>query len=96
MAAGLDLMVFDLAVNSGPERARRMLQQALGVTADGVLGPRSRIALRSADPLQVVSRLFALRRRFYRSLDSYPVFGRGWERRLSAVYGCAARWAAER
>ena len=36
---GLDLAVFDLAVNSGPSRAVRMLQAVLGVEADGIVGP---------------------------------------------------------
>ena len=35
----LDLSVFDLAVNSGPSRAVTMLQAALGVAADGIIGP---------------------------------------------------------
>ena len=92
---GLDLMVFDLAVNSGAARARRMLQSALGVEPDGEIGPKTRRALARADPLATVSRLFALRRAFYRSLRNYPVFGRGWERRLAAVYARAAIWAAQ-
>src|SRR5581483_2022155 len=36
---GVDLMVFDEAVNSGPRRAARMLQEALGVVRDGLVGP---------------------------------------------------------
>ena len=95
LPAGLDLMVFDLAVNSGVRRARMFLQQALGVKADGVIGPATRRALSRADPLQTVSRMFTLRRRYYRSLRGYAVFGRGWERRLGSVYARAAIWAAQ-
>ena len=36
---GLDLAVFDFAVNSGPVRAVAYLQAALGVAQDGIVGP---------------------------------------------------------
>ena len=35
LPAGLDLAMFDYAVNSGPARAIKTLQQALGLTPDG-------------------------------------------------------------
>ena len=35
---GLDLAVFDCAVNQGVRRARKILQRALGVKADGLIG----------------------------------------------------------
>lgn len=35
----LDLYVFDMAVNSGPGRAAKTLQNILGVGADGAIGP---------------------------------------------------------
>ena len=36
---GLDLLVFDTAVNMGVITAAMLLQDALGVTMDGVIGP---------------------------------------------------------
>ena len=39
LPAGLDLALFDYAVNSGPVRAVKTLQTALGVVADGLVGP---------------------------------------------------------
>ena len=41
LPAGLDHVAFDAAVNSGPSRGIRLLQQALGVTADGKIGPET-------------------------------------------------------
>ena len=35
LPAGLDYAVFDAAINSGPGRAAKWLQEAVGVTADG-------------------------------------------------------------
>ena len=41
----LDLLVFDCAINSGPKRAIKLLQNCLGVTADGIFGSVSFNAL---------------------------------------------------
>lgn len=38
------VVVFDTAVNMGQRQAARLLQQALGVQVDGILGPRTRAA----------------------------------------------------
>src|SRR5580658_7273251 len=47
---GVDLMVFDAAVNQGVARAFATLQSALGVAADGGFGPTTKAALTAADP----------------------------------------------
>jgi lysozyme family protein len=39
LPVGMDYCVFDTAVNSGPGRAIKFLQEVVGTTADGVLGP---------------------------------------------------------
>src|SRR6185312_13596846 len=39
LPAGVDLAVFDFAVNSGPDRAVTMLQQEVGAVPDGLIGP---------------------------------------------------------
>src|SRR5690606_8907906 len=41
LPSGLDYAVFDFAVNSGPSRAAKCLQETLGVTVDGKIGPRT-------------------------------------------------------
>ena len=38
---GLDLVVFDTAVNTGPAQAARLLQRIVGVPADGGIGPKT-------------------------------------------------------
>ncbi len=47
--AGLALVVFDTAVNSGVGEASRILQRLLGVTADGQIGPQTLEALAGRD-----------------------------------------------
>lgn len=41
LPAGLDLCVFDFAVNAGPSRATRYLQKMVGAAPDGQIGPRT-------------------------------------------------------
>ena len=91
---GLDLAVFDLAVNSGPVRAARMLQTVLGVEADGIIGPVTLGAAREADPVDTIQRLTRARLGFLGRLAAWPVFGRGWRRRVLAVEQGALRLAS--
>ena len=54
---GLDLLLFDMAVNAGPGRAIKLLQAALGVTQDGVLGPITLGAIRKVKPEKLLKDL---------------------------------------
>lgn len=93
LPAGVDLMVFDLAVNSGVKRAALFLQEALGVAADGVIGPVTLAALRAVRPVEVIERMAARRERYYRGLRTFPTFGKGWLVRLDSVHARALEWA---
>jgi lysozyme family protein len=84
LPGGLDYAVFDLAVNSGPDRAARLLQRALGVAQDGRIGPHT-LAAAAADPAAAIRALQRERRAFLERLPTWPVFGRGWSRRLDEV-----------
>jgi len=85
LPTGLDLCVFDMAVNGGVSRAVRMLQEIVGSAADGVLGPRTLAAVAEQDVLSLIRQYSEERRRFYKSLKTFPVFGRGWLRRVNEV-----------
>lgn len=86
----LDLYVFDAAVNHGPGRAVKLLQRALGVADDGLLGPKTIGALHEeiqAGQLAELARNFlAIRQEFYdQIIDNDPsqkVFAKGWGNRL--------------
>lgn len=93
LPAGVDLMVFDFAVNSGPARARRLLQETVGVKADGIIGPKTMAAVAKIRPQDIVENMRVSRAAFYRSLETYPTFGRGWMRRLAGVYARSMQWA---
>ena len=82
---GVDLVVFDGAVNSGPSRSVKWLQSSLGVGADGALGPKTLSAVKSANPRQLVAAILDHRKKFLKRLSGWKTFGRGWSARLSAV-----------
>ncbi len=94
LSPGLDLAVFDLAVHSGPIKAARMLQAAVGAGADGVVGPLALEAAREADPQAAIRSLTRARLGFLSRLGIWPVFGRGWRRRVLSVEQEALRLAS--
>ncbi len=92
---GVDLMVFDMAVNAGVARSAEILQRCLGVDADGVIGEAQTMpAVRSAVPRALVRALGAAQLAFYESLPGWNEFGRGWggrvARRQAAALGMMA------
>jgi lysozyme family protein len=91
---GPDYMTMDLSVNSGPGRAIRFLQEAVGVEADGVLGPHTMAAVAAHAPTDLVRALSAHRAAFYRAQPNFPTFGKGWLARLAEVTSQALAMAA--
>ncbi|ODT71320.1 MAG: hypothetical protein ABS75_08570 [Pelagibacterium sp. SCN 63-23] len=86
---GIDLALFDYAVNSGPDRAIRALQSVLGVVVDGLVGPLTIGAAARADAGAVVNAICDRRLGFLRALSTFPVFGRGWTSRVAAIRAAA-------
>jgi lysozyme family protein len=89
LPAGVDYAVFDYGVNSGVGRAPKVLQRALGVTVDGQIGRETLAAARSRDAKAVIEAVCDERLRFLKSLQTWPVFGRGWGRRVREVRAAA-------
>ncbi|KKB09046.1 glycoside hydrolase family 108 protein [Devosia chinhatensis] len=86
---GLDLALFDYAVNSGHNRAIRALQAVLGVVVDGVVGPLTLGAASRADVARTINGLCDARLGFLRRLAIYATFGRGWSSRVAAIRAAA-------
>lgn len=85
LPGGVDAVVFDYAVNSGPDRASRALQSAVGVVADGIVGMDTVNAACADDPARLVRAICQQRRGFLGRLKIFPVFGRGWLRRVERL-----------
>ena len=75
--------LFDAAYNSGPAQAIKWLQRASGAADDGIIGPKTILAVRMADPHKLAARFNAHRLRFLTDLKTWPTFGRGWARRIA-------------
>lgn len=90
---GIDLCVFDAAVNSGPTQAARWLQRALGVPADGHIGEGTLTAcLQHGDHVVIINSMCDQRIAFMKDLRNkntgkplWPDFGKGWSRRVADV-----------
>lgn len=78
---GVDYIVFDFAVNAGPRRAIKELQQVVGVDDDGAIGPITMAAVMKMEPAIIVDEFSEERLSFYRGLRTWKTFGKGWARR---------------
>ena len=85
LPSGVDYCVFDCAVNSGPGRAAKMLQEVVGVKPDGGIGPITLAAVKAIDPIELISKYADKRLQFWQSLSTFETFGKGWTRRGNEV-----------
>lgn len=74
--------VFDAAYNHGIKQASLWLQRAVGVTADGIIGPATVRAANSMLWYQVVFLFLSQRTKFYPTLGTWATFGKGWTNRI--------------
>lgn len=93
---GLDLLLFDAAVNMGSPQAVRLLQRVLRIAEDGVVGPDTLKACRAYRPSSELRALYnEIRERSYSDLAaSKPVYKQhlyGWRCRLFRVADEAGR-----
>jgi lysozyme family protein len=86
---GVDYVVFDSAVNMGAFRAAKILQAALGVTADGIIGRATIAAATAADPVELLEAFSLGKEAFYQSLPTFATFGKGWLNRVAHVQDAA-------
>jgi lysozyme family protein len=85
LPSGVDYAAYDLAVNSGTGRAAKYLQQIAGVTADGVIGPKSLEAIQKCDAEDTVDEICNMRMDFLKNLNTFDTFGKGWTIRVNDV-----------
>lgn len=90
LPAGVDLSVFDMGVNAGVLRAAKILQKIVGARPDGIIGSQTLLAVNEYIKAHGVEKLLSdykdARLAFYRSLDTYDVFGGGWTNRAFITY----------
>lgn len=99
LPAGLDLCVFDGAVNSGPGQSGKWLQRSLGDkfvgTVDGLIGPRTIQSIEEFGDVETLIGNYCSRRlATLQSLSTWPEFGPGWHARVANVLKTGDAWAA--
>ena len=89
MPLGVDYMLFDDSVLSGPVTAIKTMQRALGVGADGHIGLLTSEALSKADPVKLIDAIATARLRRYEAIiEGAPKdmkFRKGWDNRVAFV-----------
>lgn len=83
----LDFYLFDAAVNQGVAKSVQLLQQAVGASPDGVIGPRTMRCVERLGSDEAGALFMAQRALHYVSLNTFDTFGKGWLKRLFLVAG---------
>jgi lysozyme family protein len=83
--------LFDFAINAGIRQAAMIIQSAVGVAADGIIGPVTLCAIQRSDALMLMYKLLAARIDFYVTITmkrrkQFEVFFLGWIRRSIEVF----------
>lgn len=87
---GVDYAVFDYGVNSGVGRAGKVLRRTLGLPdRSGTVTDEVIAAAKRTDPAELVTAICTERLAFLKTLKTWPVFGRGWSRRVAGVQSAA-------
>lgn len=83
---GLDYMVMDYGVNSGPGRSIKDLQRVVGAGDDGVIGAKTLALIDSFIKSKGIAALLQAyaeaRWTFMKGLSTFKTFGNGWETRV--------------
>lgn len=95
LPAGLDMVAFDGAVNSGPSRGIKWLQAGVGAQVDGLIGPATIAAANRVSARDAINRACDARMFFLRGLSTWPTFGKGWQRRVETVRAKALEMALD-
>lgn len=85
LPTGLDYLMFDFAINAGPGRAIKILQEALGVTVDGAIGNKTLTAINNAPQKELISEFTKAKNLYYKSCKTFPTYGKGWLNRSESA-----------
>lgn len=93
MPAGVDLCLFDAAVNSGVGGATAWAQGVVGLPTDGDFGPKTKAAILAADPETFIRGFNSHRLATLKRLPTWSTFGKGWAARISNGQKIELAWA---
>lgn len=99
LPVGVDLVVFDAAVNHGPKQAVKFLQRAVGADDDGMIGQHTIAAVRQDEVSglipHVIGDILDQRTDFYDNIvlrdNTQKKFIKGWLNRIESVRKAVAQ-----
>jgi lysozyme family protein len=89
LPVGLDFLMLDFAINAGPGRAIKTLQEALGVTTDGNIGPKTAYEIKRASTKELIKKFTKIKDTFYKECRGFPTYGKGWLNRSAKAEALA-------
>jgi lysozyme family protein len=100
MPGPLALLVYNIAVHSGPGRAGKFLQRALNkngasLKVDGDIGENTLTAIATAPLADTIDDLIELYDALLKSIDNYETFKNGFTSRVKLLRVEADKWLAE-
>lgn len=100
LPGGIDLIAFNAGINSGPKRSYKMLQASLNrvcnaqLAVDGTPGMVTVLAAKNAPDHDAIVIEFGRKyQAFYRSLNDWPHYGKGWTARNKNATKIGTAWA---
>ena len=79
---GCDLLLFDLAVHSGPRRSVKIAQETAGTVVDGLIGPKTIAAINAMDQTEFIKKFSENRLAFYKRIEAWKHFENGFRNRV--------------
>ena len=94
LPSGVELMTFNMAMLGGVIPAIRVLQYALSVEADGVIGPVTLNRAGTLTPLNTIKLQYLGDLNHLRTLGNWNEYQDGWTRRENVMVGLARKLAS--
>ena len=85
MPNGVDYILLDYAINHGVGGATKALQNTVGATPDGAIGPLTLAAINSYPPAELIEKFTQTKIEYYKSLNN-PYYEQGWLNRAKTVH----------
>ncbi|AHJ87874.1 endolysin [Vibrio phage PVA1] len=79
----MQYQMFDASINHGFRNATKMLQRAVDVADDGIIGKNTMKAVGQYDQLNLVLLFNNERLKFYTDIRTWSQYGKGWARRVA-------------
>ena len=89
LPAGIDYIVFDCGVNSGTSEPIKLIQRALNLPVDGVIGPNTLAAIQQRDLEELLEQFSEEHLQYLQSLKVWSTFANGFQRRIKEVLAAA-------